>query len=88
MVFFGAKDPAEIDRIVEGLNRLAEIPHSRTFEVIQNKRIDDFSGEVDVIVYAEFDDEAAHAAYKSHPIYLEAIEIVRPLRDMRIAADF
>jgi quinol monooxygenase YgiN len=44
--------------------------------------------QVDLVVYAEFTDEAALAAYKADPIYAECIALVRPLRELRIAADF
>lgn len=44
--------------------------------------------EVDVIVYGEFDDDAALAAYKAHQLYAEAIRRVRPSRELRFAADF
>jgi hypothetical protein len=88
VVFFSAKDKADIPRIVAGLTRLADIPHSTAFEVRENTRDDALSGEVDVVVYAEFADAAALAAYKAHPIYQVSIDIVRPLRDLRIAADF
>ncbi|UWQ17951.1 Dabb family protein [Jannaschia sp. M317] len=87
-VFFSARDKADVGRIVEGLSMLAAIPHSRTFEVVENSQVDALSSEVDVVVYAEFDDAAALAAYKAHPIYQQAIDVVRPLRDLRIAADF
>lgn len=43
---------------------------------------------MDVIVYGEFDDAAALAAYKAHELYAEAIRRVRPLRELRFAADF
>ena len=46
------------------------------------------SSEVDVIVYAEFDSEEALAAYKAHRLYEDSIKAVRPLREIRIAADF
>ncbi len=88
VVLFSARDRADVPRIVEGLSALADIPGASVFEVIENRRIDQFSGETDVIVYAEFPDRAAFDAYKAHPIYARAIEVVRPLRDMRIAADF
>ena len=42
----------------------------------------------DFIVYAEFADQKALDAYKAHPLYQKSISIVRPLRSMRIAADF
>lgn len=88
VVFFSAKDPKDIPTIVAGLSKLADIPHSSSFEVCENSRVDALSGEVDVIVYAEFPDAAALAAYKAHPIYQQSIDIVRPLRDLRMPADF
>ena len=88
VVFFSAKDRKDLPQIVEGLSRLGRIPHSRHFEVVENSRADALSTEVDVVVYAEFTDAEALAAYKAHPIYQEAIALVRPLRDLRIAADF
>lgn len=88
VVFFSAKDQADLPRIIDGLERLANIPHSELFEVRRNTRDDVLSDEVDVVVYAEFASSEALSAYKSHPLYHEAIDIVRPLRDLRIAADF
>ncbi|HBZ44705.1 MAG TPA: stress responsive protein [Maritimibacter sp.] len=88
VVFFSAKDKADVARIRDGLSRLAAIPHARTFEVVENTRSDALSGEIDVVVYGEFEDAEALAAYKAHPIYQDCIDIVRPLREIRIAADF
>ena len=88
VVFFSAKDRKDLPRIVEGLLRLGGIPHSNCFEEVENSRADAFSSEVDVVVYAEFADAKALAAYKAHPIYQESIDLVRPLRELRIAADF
>ncbi|MEQ8899812.1 MAG: Dabb family protein [Roseovarius sp.] len=89
IVFFSAADPADIERIREGLMMLAEIPHSSHFEVGRNLQSDSISQErVDLVVYGEFADEAALAAYKAHPVYAECIALVRPMRELRIAADF
>ena len=88
IVFFTAKDPADLDTIVEGLERLGQIPHSLHFEVTRNAKVDQIGNDVDVVVYAEFADEAALAAYKAHPLYAEATRRVRPLRELRYAADF
>lgn len=88
VVFFSAKDKANIPQIVAGLQILADIPHSTFFEVRQNTQSDALSSEVDVVVYAEFANDAALAAYKGDPLYQASIDAVRPLRDMRIAADF
>ena len=49
--------------------------------------MDQISNEVDVVVYAEFEDAAALAAYKAHPTYAEATRLVRPLRELRLSAD-
>lgn len=88
IVFFTARDRAELRRIVEGLELLGQIPHSEHFEVVRNSKVDQIGNDVDVIVYAEFADEAALAAYKAHPLYAEATRRVRPLRELRYAADF
>ena len=89
IVFFSATDPADVERIQSGLQMLGQIPHSQHFEVGRNLQSDQIAGaRVDVVVYAEFADEAALAAYKTDPIYEECISIVRPMRELRIAADF
>jgi hypothetical protein len=88
IVFFTARDPADLDAIVEGLELLGQIPHSDHFEVVRNGKLDQIGNDVDVVVYAEFADEAALAAYKAHPTYAEATRRVRPLRELRYAADF
>jgi hypothetical protein len=88
IVFFTARDQADLDRIRDGLETLGQIPHARHFEVGRNLHADRLTGaEVDFVVYAEFDTEDDLAAYKADPIYARAIELVKPLRDMRIAAD-
>jgi len=68
---------------------LADIPHAQHFEVGRNLHSDAITeSHVDLVVYAEFEDESALAAYKAHPIYAACISRVRPLRELRIAADF
>ena len=88
IVFFSAKDKDDIGDILAGLRILRDIPHATTLEVEPNLQSDDLSETVDVVVYGEFTDEAALAAYKAHPLYQKSIERVRPLREMRLAADF
>ena len=89
IVFFSATDPADIEAIREGLMMLRDIPDSSHFEVGKNIHSDTISGpKIDVVVYAEFADEDALAAYKSNPIYEACIARVRPMREIRIAADF
>ncbi|MGH1454241.1 MAG: Dabb family protein [Paracoccaceae bacterium] len=88
-VFFSAKDPADIETIRDGLMILADIPHSDHFEVGRNLNTDPLAeAHVDLVVYAEFKDAAALAAYKAHPLYQKSINVVKPLRDRRFAADF
>lgn len=88
IVFFTAKRPQDLDAIVAGLELLGTIEHVDRLEVARNARVDQIGNEVDVVVYAEFADMAALAAYKAHPTYAEATRRVRPLREMRLAADF
>ena len=87
IVFFSAKDKADVPHIVAGLRMLADSPYPTTFEVCENGRHDTLSDEVDVVVYAEFDSADDLAAYKADPLYQAAIDVVRPLRALRIAAD-
>jgi heme-degrading monooxygenase HmoA len=88
IVFFSAKEAGDIDAIADGLRRLGGIPGARFFEVGINAKLDALSDAIDVVVYAEFADEAALQAWKSHPLYAEATRVVRPLRELRHSADF
>lgn len=89
IVFFSATKREDVEAIQNGLQMLGQIPHSQHFEVGRNLQADQISGaQVDVVVYAEFADEAALAAYKADPIYQDCINLVRPMREMRIAADY
>jgi hypothetical protein len=88
IVFFSAKLPEDIPVMQEGLAILGGIPHARNFEVGRNAKMDQWSTEADLVVYCEFDDEAAFHAFKAHPLYQESIRRVRHLRDMRVAADY
>ena len=88
IVFFTARKSEDLDAIRDGLSILADIPHALKLEVGTNVKSDQLGNEVDLVVYGEFADEAALAAYKAHPLYQESIERVRPLRELRIAADY
>jgi len=88
IVLFTAKNKAEIDGMVDGLSVLTAIPHARLLEIARNRKTDPLSDEIDVVVYGEFDNDAELAAYKAHHLYREAIERVRPLRELRFAADY
>lgn len=87
IVFFTARAPDDIEAIVAGLENLGQIPSASHFEVRRNSRVDQIGNEVDLVVYAEFADAAALAAYKAHPIYAEVTRQVRPMRELRLAAD-
>jgi heme-degrading monooxygenase HmoA len=88
IVFFTAKSPENLPAMLDGLRLLGTIPQIRHFEVTQNRKVDQIGNEVDIVVYGEFDSEAALHAYKAHPTYAEATRRVRPLRELRFAADF
>ncbi|MCC8970900.1 Dabb family protein [Bradyrhizobium brasilense] len=88
IVLFTAKDKAHIDQIVQGLSVLTAIPHARHLEVACNRKTDQLGNDIDVVVYGEFDNEAELAAYKAHNLYQESIRRVRPLRELRFAADY
>ena len=88
IVFFTAKRREDVETIRLSLTRLGDIPHSLAFEVVANAKVDPLGNDVDVVVYAEFADEAALAAYKADPVYDETTRLVRPLRELRYSADF
>lgn len=88
IVFFTVANPEHLDAVRAGLSILTENPHALKLEIGTNLKTDQLGGEVDFIVYGEFADEGALAAYKAHPLYQQSIDLVRPLREMRIAADY
>jgi len=87
IVFFSAKRREDVETIRDGLMALGTIPHSTLFEVTINTKVDPMSDEIDVVVYAEFADDAALAAYKAHPTYAATTAKVRPMRELRFSAD-
>jgi hypothetical protein len=87
IVFFSAKEARDVAAIADGLGLLGGIPGADVFEVATNAKLDALSDAIDLVVYAEFGDEAALQAWKSHPLYAEAIRVVRPLRELRYSAD-
>lgn len=88
IVFFSVADPADLQRVRAGLSILTEIPHARHVEIGECQKSDRFDRSVDLVVYGEFDDAEALEAYRSHPLYERSIALVRPLRELRIAADY
>ena len=87
IVFFSVRRKEDVEAVRSGLLALGRIPHSKHFEVTLNTKVDLFSNAIDVVVYAEFEDEAALAAYKAHPIYADTTSKVKPLRELRYSAD-
>ena len=87
IVFFSARRKEDVEAVRTGLQALGGIPHSSLFEVTFNTKVDPMSDEIDVVVYAEFEDEAALAAYKAHPVYARTTSAVKPLRELRYSAD-
>ena len=91
IVFFSAKDKADLDRIMDGLNNLTKIPEESdldfTIEICRNEKADQIGNDIDVVVYGEFPDIETLHAYKAHPRYEKSTALVRPLRELRFAAD-
>ena len=83
---------AQIEAQLVGLNNFAvvQLEARPELEVLQvQPAADKLAAAVpDFVVYGEFEDEAALSAFKAHPIYQKSIDIVRPLRDLRMSADF
>jgi len=88
IVFFSARDSEQIEAIRAGLSLLTASPYAQRLEIGTNIKTDALGSEVDLVVYGEFADEAALVAYKADPLYQRSIDIVRPLREIRMAADY
>tara|TARA_Y100000815_G_scaffold136194_1_gene122766 strand:- start:1029 stop:1358 length:330 start_codon:yes stop_codon:yes gene_type:complete len=89
IVFFSVAAEENREKVQKGLELLKTNPHKRHLEVgCVDKKLDAISEQVDFVVYGEFDDAEQLAAYKAHPVYQESIDLVRPLREMRVAADY
>ncbi|MEY8828181.1 Dabb family protein [Sedimentitalea sp. XS_ASV28] len=88
IVFFTVPHEGNLDSVRQGLGLLTRIPHAERLEIAINRKSDPASKEVDVVVYGEFADDTALAAYKAHELYAESIRRVKPLRDIRLAADY
>ena len=87
IVLFTAKADDQIETVYNGLKLLENIDGPWSLSVTKNNKIDKIANDIDVVVYGEFPDEAALEQYKADPIYQKSIDIVRPLRDMRVAVD-
>jgi len=87
IVLFSLKDPAQTADVMAKLGRLGTIPGSTLFSVTPNTKSDLFGNEIDIVVYSEFPDLDALKAYKKHPTYMEVTSVVRPMRELRFAAD-
>lgn len=87
IVFFSVRRQEDVETVRSGLQELGKIPYAKHFEVTLNTKVDLFSNAIDVVVYAEFEDDAALAAYKAHPLYAETTSRVKPLRELRYSAD-
>lgn len=87
IVFFSLKDASSVDDVVARLSRLGTIPGSTCFRVTPSLKADQFANQIDIVVYGEFPDLATLHAYKRHPTYGSVTAAVRPLRELRFAAD-
>ena len=87
IVFFTVPEENR-DAVRKGLSGLTAIPHALTLEIGENVKKDQWGNSVDFIVYGEFENEAALAAYKADPAYDLSTRTVKPLRETRVAADF
>jgi hypothetical protein len=90
VVLFSA-NPGKKDRLLIGLKKLEALVDedlAEKLEVKKNLKLDTYSQECDVIVYGEFLSHDQLDKFKAHSIYQDCIKVVRPIRDLRIVADF
>lgn len=87
IVYFSVRSPSDRQKVLDGLRLLETNPHALLLEVGENLKLDSLGNDIDFVVYGEFKDEAQLAAFKAHPVYQASIDVVRPIREIRIAAD-
>ncbi|MBS1183699.1 MAG: Stress responsive Barrel Domain-containing protein [Proteobacteria bacterium] len=87
IVYFSVRSDTDRARVLDGLRLLEANPHALHLEVGENLKLDSLGNEIDFVVYGEFTDADALDAFKAHPSYEASIAAVRPLRDIRVAAD-
>ena len=87
IVFFTVPEENR-DAVRKGLSGLTAIPHALKLEIGENVKKDQWGNSVDFIVYGEFENEAALAAYQADPADDLSTRTVKPLREPRVAADF
>ncbi|WP_416795927.1 Dabb family protein [Ciceribacter azotifigens] len=88
IVLFTVPKHEDLEAVLDGLSILTGIPAATRLEIATNMKADRFDDGIDIVVYGEFEDEAALAAYHAHPLYQASIDRVRPLRDKRFAGDY
>jgi hypothetical protein len=89
VVFFSAL-PGKKKDLLHGLKQLDELKSlgcCQHLEVQSNLKLDKQSNDCDVVVYAEFDSIEKLKYFQEHAIYQDCIKVVRPARELRIAAD-
>jgi len=87
IVFFSAKPGETAQSVQAGLSVLTGIKHARLVEIGLNEKVDQVANEIDVVVYAEFDSLDDLKAFKADPLYDLPTQSVRPIRELRFAAD-
>ena len=87
IVYFSVRSADDRQRVLDGLRLLEANPHALLLEVEENLKLDSLGNEVDFVVYGEFADADALKAFKAHSSYEASIAAVRPLRELRMAAD-
>ena len=77
---------AERQAVVDGLNALpAVIPEIRSYEVGVDAGLAP-EGNSDLVVVADFDDEAGYVVYRDHPVHQDVIaQRIRPILGSRAA---
>jgi len=80
--------PAAVDAVVDGLRALpAQIPELRGYWVGTDRRL--ATGNADLAIVADFDDDAGWRAYQQHPAHIAVLtERIRPILAHRAAVQF
>ena len=71
----------------EGIRTLAQLPGIRQFSVGEDAGAE--AGTYDLVIVADFDDEAGYLLYKNHPVHRTLIAgVTEPIRAARAAVQY
>ncbi len=87
IVLFSVKNSSDKNTIISALSEYKNIPEVLNFNLKENLKLDSVSQEIDIVLMCDFKSKEELNRYKENKLYIDTIDIVKPLRDTRIVVD-